>query len=133
MNMHAKQLHVRMSEAELARARALAESCGMTLSDLVRVLLQLPSDTATGRNLVTLDMLTANKMFREMRHWGYQRNQAVHALNRIAYYLERNRLAHQDVLDGLDDANRRLRAIGQQIEPLERTLGEIAAGRIAYL
>ena len=133
MNMHAKQLHVRMSEAELARARALAKSCNTTLSDLVRVLLQLPSETVTKRQLITLDMLTANKMFREMRHWGYQRNQAVHALNRIAYYLERNGLSHQDVLEGLDDANRRLHAIGQQIEPLEQTLGEMVAGRIAYL
>ena len=133
MNMHAKQLHVRMSETELARARALAESCDMTLSDLVRVLLQLPSEAVTDRRLITLDRLTANKMFREMRHWGYQRNQAVHALNRIAYYLERNGLAHQDVLEGLDDANRRLRSIGQQIEPLEQRLGEMAAGRIAYL
>ena len=122
-----------MSESELARARALAESCNMTLSDLVRVLLQLPSDTVTERRLVTLDMLTASKMFREMRHWGYQRNQAVHALNRIAYHLERNGLAHQDVLDGLNDANRRLHSIGQQIEPLEQRLGEVVAGRIAYL
>lgn len=133
MNMHAKQLHVRMSESELARARALAEACNTTLSDLVRVLLQLPSETVTKRQLITLDMLTANKMFREMRHWGYQRNQAVHALNRIAYYLDRNGLSHQDVLEGLGDANRRLHAIEKQIGSLEQTLGEMVAGRIAYL
>ena len=44
MNKHAKQLHVRMSETELARAQALAKSCNLRLSDLVRVLLQLPTD-----------------------------------------------------------------------------------------
>lgn len=133
MNMHAKQLHVRMSESELARARALAKSCGITLSDLIRVLLQLPSKAVTERNLITLDLHTANRMYREMRHWGYQRNQAVHALNRIAYYLERNSLGLQDVRESLSDANSRLQRIERQIEPLEETLGELAAGRIAYL
>lgn len=133
MNMHAKQLHVRMSKTELAKARALAESCNMTLSDLIRVLLQLPAETITERNLVTLDLHTANKMFREMRHWGYQRNQANHALNRIAYYLERNSLGQQDIRDSLADVNRRFHRIEKQIEPLEAALDELAAGRIAYL
>ena len=133
MNMHAKQLHVRMSESELARARALAVSCNMTLSDLIRVLLQLPTNTITNRNLITLDLHTANLMFREMRHWGYQRNQAAHALNRIAYYLERNALSHQDVLNGIDEVNGRFCAIEAKIDPVEQRLTEIAAGRIAYL
>ena len=133
MNKHAKQLHVRMSEAELVRAQALAKSCDLTLSDLVRVLLQLPSKAVTNRNLITLDLLTASKMYREMRHWGHQRNQAVHALNRIAYYLERNSLNLQDVRESLDDANERLRRIEHRIKPIEGALDELASGRIAYL
>ena len=133
MNMHAKQLHVRMSESELAHARALAKSCNMTLSDLVRVLLQLPSEGVTDRRLVTIDMLTASQMFREMRHWGHQRNQAVHALNRIAYYLERNALSQRETLEGLGEANRRLHIVENRIEPLEDALADLASARIAYL
>ena len=44
MERHPKQIHVRMSEDEIERAKRLAEDTGMTLSDLIRVLLQLPAD-----------------------------------------------------------------------------------------
>lgn len=38
------------------------------------------------------DLEAANLLYREMRHWGYQRNQAVHVLNRIACCMERGNL-----------------------------------------
>ena len=44
MEKHPKQLHVRVSARDLERARALADELGMSLSELTRVLLQLPAD-----------------------------------------------------------------------------------------
>lgn len=63
MERHPKQIHVRMSEDEVARAEALAKSLGMTLSDLIRTLLQLPaSSVGEGGNLVVIDRVTALKL-----------------------------------------------------------------------
>lgn len=58
----------------------------MRPSDLLRVLLQLPDDVIGGgsTNLVVIDTLTATKLMREIRHWGYQLNQIARALNAIA-------------------------------------------------
>lgn len=44
MERHPKQLHVRMSDREMESAKGLARGLGMTVSDLIRVLLQLPAE-----------------------------------------------------------------------------------------
>ncbi len=44
MERHPKQIHVRMSEDEIERAKASRLSIDMTLSDLIRCLLQMPAD-----------------------------------------------------------------------------------------
>lgn len=80
MERHPKQIHVRMSEDEVARAKALAKSLGMTLSDLIRTLLQMPAPSVgEGDTLIVIDRTTAVKLSREMRRWGHHYNQAVHA------------------------------------------------------
>ena len=48
MERHPKQIHVRMSEEEISRAKGLAASLGMTLSDLIRLLVQLPAEKVAG-------------------------------------------------------------------------------------
>ena len=72
LEKHAKQLHVRMSQDELERARRLASSLGMTLSDCVRVLLQLPAPTVQqgGASLIVVDRGTAVGIRRELRRWA---------------------------------------------------------------
>ena len=120
MERHPKQIHVRMSEDEVARAKALARSLGMTLSDLIRTLLQMPtSSVGEGGNLIVIDRVTALKLAREMRRWGHHYNQAVHALNAIAYYLRTNDMDASDVLEELDRTSGKLAAMQPGIEILE--------------
>lgn len=108
-----------MSEGEINRARALAKRLGMTLSDLIRTLLQLPaSSIEEGGGLVVIDRTTAVKLAREMRRWGHHYNQAVHALNAIAYYLRANDMDASDVLEELDRASGMLAAMQPGIEAL---------------
>lgn len=119
MERHPKQIHVRMSEDEVARAKALARILGMTLSDLIRTLLQMPtSSVGGGGNLIVIDRVTALKLSREMRRWGHHYNQAVHALNSIAYYLRANDMGTSDVLEELDRTSARLAAMQPGIEAL---------------
>lgn len=119
MERHPRQIHVRMSEAEVKRAKALARSLDTTLSDLIRTLLQLPaSSIEEGGSLVVIDRATAVKLAREMRRWGHHYNQAVHALNAIAYYLRANDMDVSDVLEELDRTSGMLAAMQPGIEAL---------------
>lgn len=121
-----------MSEGEVKRAKALARNLGMTLSDLIRTLLQLPaSSIEEGGGLVVIDRTTAVKLAREMRRWGHHYNQAVHVLNAIAYYLRANDMDTLDVLEELDRASGKLAAMQPGIEELRREAEAISERAIA--
>ena len=132
MERHPRQIHVRMSEGEVNRAKAFARSLGMTLSDLIRTLLQLPAASLEeGDGFVVIDRTTAVKLAREMRRWGHHYNQAVHALNAIAYYLRANDMDASDVLEELDRASGKLAAMQPGIEALRREAEAISERAIA--
>lgn len=132
MERHPKQIHVRMSEGEVARAKTLAKSLGMTLSNLIRALLQMStSSIEEGGRLVVIDRATAVKLSREMRRWGHHYNQAVHALNAIAYYLRANDMDTSDVLEELNRTSGKLAAMQPGIEELRREAEAISQRAIA--
>lgn len=132
MERHPKQIHVRMSEGEIARAKALAAKLDMTLSDLIRCLLQLPADAVVdSAALVVIDRATAAKLSREMRRWGHHYNQAVHALNAIAYYLRANDMDSDDVLEELDRASAKLADMQPGMDALREKAETIASRAIA--
>lgn len=127
-------MHLRMSERELAAAKALAGELGMTVSDLVRVLLQLPADSVgTGARLVVVDRTTAAKLSREMTRWGHHYNQAVHALNAIAYYLRANDMDAPDVLEELARAERKLDEMRPAVESLRGEVAKLSGEALAAL
>ena len=132
MERHPKQIHVRMSEGEIARAKRLASSLDMTLSDLIRVLLQMPAPSVSeGGRLIVIDRATAVKLSREMRRWGHHYHQAVHALNAIAYYLRANDMGAEDVLEELDRASGKLAAMQPGDEALRREAESVSERAIA--
>lgn len=134
MERHPKQLHVRMSEAEIASAKRLARELGMTVSDLLRVLLQLPAEAARGGgSLVVVDRTTAARISREMTRWGHHYNQAVHALNAIAYYLRSNDMDAPEVMEELARAERTLAGMQPGIESLRKEVSALSGSVIAAL
>lgn len=134
MERHPKQIHVRMSEEEISRAKGLAASLGMTLSDLIRLLVQLPAESvAGGASLIVIDRVTAVKLSREMRRWGHHYNQAVHALNAIAYYLRANDMDSSDVIEELDRVSEKLAAMQPGVEALRADTEAILGGTMAAL
>lgn len=127
-------MHLRMSESELAAAKALAGELDMTVSDLVRVLLQLPADSVgAGARLVVVDRTTAAKLSREMTRWGHHYNQAVHALNAIAYYLRANEMDAPDVLEELARAERKLEEMRPAVESLRGEVAKLSGEALAAL
>ena len=127
-------MHLRMSERELAAAKALAGELGMTVSDLVRILLQLPAGEARGgARLVVVDRTTTAKLSREMTRWGHHYNQAVHALNAIAYYLRANDMDAPDVLEELARAERKLDEMRPAVESLRGEVAKLSGEALAAL
>ncbi len=134
MERYPKQMHVRMSEKELARTKKLAAALGVTVSDLIRILMQLPAESIEGgARLVVIDRTTAVKLSREMRRWGHHYNQAVHALNAIAYYLRANDMDSSDVIEELDRASEKLAAMQPGVEALRADAEAILGGTMAAL
>ncbi len=129
------QLHVRMSQDELDCARQLASALGMTLSDAVRVLVQLPVATVKQGigSVVLVDRETAVGIRRELRRWGHHYNQAVHALNAIAYYLRLNEMDSDDVLEELEKANRKLATMDAGVDALRSEIAAISTHPRAFL
>jgi hypothetical protein len=122
MEKHEKQLHVRVSQEELDRARRLSDTLGMTLSDLVRVFIQVsaPSLSKSPGSVIVIDRGTALGLRREMRRWGHHYNQAVHALNAIAYYL---RLEETDAAEALEELGR----VGDKLDAMDSGVAMLRA------
>ena len=135
MEKHAKQLHVRMSQDELDRARRLADGLDMTLSDCVRVLVQLPVGVAQRAEgaVVLIDLETAVGLRRELRRWGHHYNQAAHALNAIAYYLRLNEMDSDEVVEELEKVSAKLEAMNAGVDSLRSEVADISAHPQAYM
>lgn len=133
MERYTRRIYVRVTDADLARTKALAEGTGLSMSDLVRLLLQLPAGDAAAQRAIVLDLATANRLYRELNHWGYQRNQAAHALNRIAYCFRRNDMDAADVLDALARARGSLDSVRRYAGPLASRVRSVAESRILFL
>jgi hypothetical protein len=130
-----RQFHARVSGADYERTANLAKSLGISQAELVRLLMQLPIEDIEQENVnkfVVLDLATADRMYRELRHWGYQRNQGVHALNSIAYYLRLNKLDGADVMDGYALVHERFDIIEKTAAEISPKIDEIARARFLF-
>lgn len=134
MEKHPKQLHVRVSEEELVRARRLSDSLDMSLSDLIRTLVQIPAEKISddSAHAIVIDTTSAARIAREMRRWGHQYNQAVHALNRLAYFLERGKADRIDAVEVLSDVSAKLKELDTSIRELASSASEIAGRDLVY-
>ena len=128
-----KRLHIRVSEADVERAQELAGTLSITTSALVRLLLQLPAEDVEARRHVVLDLVCANRLYRELNQWGYQQNQAAHALNRIAYYLRREAMDASDVLEERASVERQLERLRERADEIAVPVRKVAESRLLFL
>ena len=84
-----KDIHVRLKEEHLREFDEVSRRLDITKSELVRLLVQLPTSIVKEGNIrcIYIDQTALRGCFREMRRWGVNLNQAIHALNKIAYEL----------------------------------------------
>lgn len=134
MEKYPRRVFVRMSNAGHDHATALADEMGLTLSQLVRTLLDSaqPARTPPG-TLVLVDRVSAAHVAREMRRWGHHYNQGIHALNKIAYYLKANDMDSSEVVEELERAASKLDAVREGSSRLDEDVRPITAQTIAFL
>ena len=83
--------------------------------------------------LIVIDRETAVGMRREMRRWGHHYNQAVHALNAIAYYMRLDEADATDALEELGKVSNKLSLMDVGVSELRIAVAELTAHPIAYL
>ena len=82
---------------------------------------------------MVLDPACANRLYRELNQWGYQQNQADHALNRIAYYLRLEAMDASDVLEELTSVERQLARLRERTSELAAPVREVAESHLLFL
>ena len=123
MREYCQHINMRLTPDEKARATSLAKSKDLSVSQLMRVLIKLPAEYDDGgmHTAVVIDRSSVPKLEREMRRWGHHYNQAVHALNRIAYYADRGTLK-------TEEAHRLLRKAEGNLEDLNVAVVKLRGG-----
>lgn len=114
-------------------ARAPANTLSITTSAFVRLLPQLPAEDVAARRHIALNLTCANRLYRELNQWGYQQNQAAHALNRIAYYPRCEAMGASDVLDELPSVARQLEHPRKERASWPPPVCEVAESRLLFL
>ena len=116
--------HIRMTEEEREELDRVAENCGMTRSELVRLLAKLPTREIDNGNLhlVAVDTGTVTRIHREMRKFGTNFNQAVHALNSINFYLKHDSLKYEYLAFAVPEIKEQLDRVEEQQTELHRDM-----------
>lgn len=107
----------RMTRDDLELLARSADALGMGRSEYLRTLIRIPVEAAgAGSTVYVIDNKTLAQMAVELVRWGRHYNQAVRALNTIAFYIRRN------AAPGAEDMQRLL-------SKAAATLEEVEAGR----
>ena len=130
-NPKTADFHIRMTPEERAHIDEIAEKCGLTRSDLIRLLAQLPASEIHWSNvrLVVVDAKEISRIHKERRRFGTNLNQATHALNSISYYLRHGKLRYEyldialpEIREKLDAVNARQEKLCEEMSRLETAM-----------
>ena len=140
MGEYTRTVSCRMTEEDRQLLDQRAEKLELANSETIRALLRLPiSDPDelaaidAGSRVVVIDAKTMGRINRELIRWGRHYNQAVHALNAIAYYLRANDMDAPDVLEELARAERKLEEMRPAVESLRGEVAKLSGEALAAL
>lgn len=140
MERYPERLYVRLAREDKERAQEVAEAMGLSLSDLVRLMVRLAAAdpglaaraTSEGGPIV-LDTATCLRIARELRRWGYHYNQGVHALNSVAFHLRHGSRDYGDMAEALRDARAELSAVNGAAGGLCREMASLTGRAALFL
>ena len=140
MERYPERLYVRLAREEKERAQEVAEAMGLSLSDLVRLMVRLAAanpglaaSAASEGGPIVLDTATCLRIARELRRWGYHYNQGVHALNSVAFHLRHGSRDYGDMAEALRDARAELSAVNGAAGGLCREMASLTGRAALFL
>lgn len=140
MERYPERLYVRLAREGKERAQEVAEAMGLSLSDLVRLMVRLAAAdpglaarAASEGGPIVLDTATCLRIARELRRWGYHYNQGVHALNSVAFHLRHGSRDYGDMAEALRDARAELSAVNGAAGGLCREMASLTGRAALFL
>lgn len=140
MERYPDRLYVRLAREDKERAQEVAEAMGLSLSDLVRLMVRLAAAdpglaarAASEGGPIVLDTATCLRIARELRRWGYHYNQGVHALNSVAFHLRHGSRDYGDMAEALRDARAELSAVNGAAGGLCREMASLTGRAALFL
>lgn len=140
MERYTERLYVRLAREDKERAQEVAEAMGLSLSDLVRLMVRLAAAdpglaarAASEGGPIVLDTATCLRIARELRRWGYHYNQGVHALNSVAFHLRHGSRDYGDMAEALRDARAELSAVNGAAGGLCREMASLTGRAALFL
>ncbi len=140
MERYPERLYVRLAREDKERAQEVAEAMGLSLSDLVRLMVRLAAAdpglaarAASEGGPIVLDTATCLRIARELRRWGYHYNQGVHALNSVAFHLRHGSRDYGDMAEALRDARAELSAVNGAAGGLCREMASLTGRAALFL
>ena len=118
-------VHCRLSEDDYNRFHANAEAMELAPSQYLRYLLRIPVGDATKYSVVAIDAGAMERARSELVRWGHHYNQAVHALNTIAFYVRRGGGDIAYFTEQMERANAELKAVEGGEQELRRELQQL--------
>ena len=131
------RLDIRISPQDKTLLKRRCEEFGMTQTDYMRMLINLPlrmvdEGMEEGSDLFVIDRWGAVRIALQIRRIGYHYNQGIHALNAIAYYLKRDEADSMDALDALKHATEKLEAVNEGVRGICEQLNSLTGKRFGY-
>ncbi|OUN46524.1 hypothetical protein B5G20_08055 [Collinsella sp. An7] len=140
MERYPERLYVRLAREDKERAQEVAGAMGLSLSDLVRLMVRLAAAdpglaarAASEGGPIVLDTATCLRIARELRRWGYHYNQGVHALNSVAFHLRHGSRDYGDMAEALRDARAELSAVNGAAGGLCREMASLTGRAALFL
>lgn len=140
MEWYPERLYVRLAREDKERAQEVAGAMGLSLSDLVRLMVRLAAAdpglaarAASEGGPIVLDTATCLRIERELRRWGYHYNQGVHALNSVAFHLRHGSRDYGDMAEALRDARAELSAVNGAAGGLCREMASLTGRAALFL
>lgn len=136
MNEKTHTITCRLDEPDYQKLTAEADAMGVNTSDFIRLIVRLPIEVKAERGLdryVIIDQLTLASLWMDARRQGYLLNQAVKALNTVAFKVRHGSEINRTLRDMLIEATVALENLEADHIDIKQGIEELMERRELFL
>lgn len=123
-----KFIHCRLSESDLELFHANAEELDLVPSEYIRYMIRIPvtgDRKLSEYSVIAIDRDTLGKIQSELVRQGHHYNQAVHALNTVAFFVKRGGSNVQYFSEQFDKVDEKLEEVKRRQDAIRQDLSRI--------